>query len=580
MSTNTELAKIFGEMAAILELIGADRFRVNAHQRVARVMKDLVEDAGQLAAEPKKLEALDGVGKASVKKIVEYVETGRVAEHQELLSQIPTGLLDVLEIQGLGPKTVKMLWEQAEVTDLTSLRKAIDTGCLADLPRMGAKTIQNIRESLEFAQKSAKRTRLGTALTQAERIIEQLHETEGVIRMEYAGSLRRGRETIGDIDILASTTEPKTLAEAFTGMDEVEKVLAAGATKCSVRLKKGVQVDLRLVEDDAFGAALAYFTGSKQHNVRLRERAIGQGYRLNEYGLFKDDGEEEAPQTRGVKPVAAKTEADIYKKLGLEVVPPELREDRGELTQDLPALIDCADIRADLHIHTTESDGKMAIEEIIEQAKARGYHTVAITDHSKSSAQANGLSEDRLRAQIEMVREVDAKTKGLKILAGSEVDILADGALDYDDDLLAELDLVIASPHVALKQKPEKATARLLAAIRHPLVHIIGHPTGRIINRREGLSPDLGKLIEAAVECGTALEINANYFRLDLRDVHVKAAVEAGCLISINTDSHTTDNFDQIRYGVLTARRGWLTADLCVNAWTARKLSNWLKRKR
>jgi len=579
MSTNAELAAVFGEMAAVLELLGANRFRVNAHARVARVLKDLTTDVAMLCDDAAKLTAVEGIGEASAKKIIEYVQTGKVQEHQNLLAEIPAGLLEVLEIPGLGPKTVKLMWEQANVTDVASLQSAIESGKLEKLPRMGAKTIENIKESIAFAAKSTGRVRLGEAMPVAEAIVERLCEVKGVKRIQYAGSLRRGKETIGDIDILASAGNPEELAQAFRSMAGVEKVLASGETKSSIRLETGIQVDLRIIDDKSFGAALAYFTGSKQHNVAMRERALKRRFRLNEYGLFRDDGKDEPPQKRGMKPVAAKTEEEIYAALELGWIPPEIREDRGEFVSRLPKLVELEDIRGDLHAHTTESDGHMTLDELAETAKAMGYHTVAVTDHSKSSAQANGLSEDRLRREIDEVREADQRIKGIRILAGSEVDILSDGRLDYDDDLLAALDIVIASPHVALKQPTAKATQRLLSAIRHPLVHIVGHPTGRIINKREGLTPDMNVLIEAAVEHDTALEINANYYRLDLRDTHVRAAAEAGALISINTDAHTTDNFEQMRYGVMTARRGWLTAKQCVNTWPKIKLMKWLEGK-
>jgi DNA polymerase (family X) len=588
MSTNAELAKIFEEMAAVLELTGANPFRVNAHARVARVLDDLTEDVATLTDDPKKLTAIDGIGEGSAKKIIEYVETGKVKEHDELLAAVPAGLLKVMDVPGLGPKTVKLMWEKAGVTDMASLKAALDSGALEDLPRMGRKTIQNIRESLEFASKSSGRARLGDALPVAEAIVERLTRTKGMKQARYAGSLRRGRETIGDIDILASTSNVKALVKHFTEMPGVAKVTAAGETKSSIRLDTGMQVDLRIIDNAAFGAALMYFTGSKEHNVALRERAIKMNMRLNEYGLFpaagKDDDADTPPQQRGVKPVAAKTEEDIYKKLKLEYIPPELREDRGEIDAadagKLPKLIEIEDIKAELHAHTVASDGRFTIETLAEEAKDRGFHTVAVTDHSRSSAQANGLDDDRLREHIDAVREANERVKGITILAGSEVDIHADGTLDYDDDLLAELDIVVASPHASLRQEPAQATRRLLAAITHPLVHIIGHPTGRMINMRQGLSPDINALIEAAVEHNVALELNANPYRLDLRDTHVKAAVEHGALIAIDTDAHSVEHFDYLRYGVVTARRGWLTADQCINAWPKAKLHTWLKSKR
>jgi DNA polymerase (family 10) len=331
-----------------------------------------------------------------------------------------------------------------------------------------------------------------------------------------------------------------------------------------------------------WGAALMYFTGSKEHNVRLRERAIKQGMTLNEYGLFEDDGSDPTPpQQRGVRAVASKTEEEIYRALDLPYVHPTLREDRGELalTEQL-RVVEVEDIRAELHSHTTASDGKMTIEESAAIAKARGFHTLAITDHSQSSAVAGGLKPDRLRDHIADVRAADKQIKGIKLLAGSEVDILVDGSLDYDDELLHELDVVVASPHAGLKAKPKQATKRLLRAIEHPLVHIIGHPTGRLIERRPGLEPDMNELIGAAIEHNVALEINAHWMRLDLRDTHVRAAVEAGALISINCDDHSPADYDNLRFGVLTAQRGWLTPEQCINTWSAKKLHDWLKGKR
>ena len=579
---NAELSHIFDQMSKVLQLIGANPFRVNAHINVARILKDMIVDVAELADDPAKLTAIDGIGAGSAKKIIEFVQTGKVTEYEELLDSIPRGLLDVMAIPGLGPKTVKMMWEKAGVTSLATLKKKLNSGQLEKLPRMGPKTVQNIKESIAFAAKSSERMRLGEALTLAEAIVAHLAKVKGATRVEYAGSLRRGRDTIGDIDILATSTSPASLSTAFREMPGVQKILAAGETKSSVRLDSGVQVDLRVIEKQSFGAASMYFTGSKQHNVVLRERATKKGLRLNEYGLFPDDGErDEPPQKRGVKPVAAKTEEEIYAALDLPWVPPEIREDRGEM--DVPAtpkLIELDDIKAELHAHTIASDGKMTIDQLVAEAKLRGFHTVAVTDHSQASIQANGLSPKRLREHIEAVHEANDRIKGITILAGSEVDIHADGRLDYDDTLLAELDIVIASPHSALRQDAKAATKRLVTAISHPLVHVLGHPTGRIINKREGLHPDINALIEAAIEHNTALEINANYLRLDLRDVHVRAAVDAGALIAINTDAHTPDHFDFLRYGIVTARRGWLTPKQCVNAWPKQKLHKWLQAKR
>jgi DNA polymerase (family 10) len=419
----------------------------------------------------------------------------------------------------------------------------------------------------------------------------------GVKQIAFAGSLRRGKETIGDLDIIVATDDPAPVSEAFRTMPEVEQVLAAGPTKSSVRVNVGAasgrrkqsavlgcQSDLRVVAPQSWGAALMYFTGSKEHNVALRERALKRGLTLNEYGLFPDDKKDTPPQTRGVKPVAGATEEEIYKALGMPYIPPEIREHHGEIALDrTPRLVELGDIKAELHAHTTASDGRLSITELAMLAKLRGFHTIAVTDHSKSSPIAGGLSPDRLRQHITAVREANEQARasgwGVTILAGSEVDILADGRLDYDDDLLAQLDIVVASPHAALSQDPAVATARLLKAIRHPSVNILAHPTGRLVNKRAGLSLAMNELVAAAKEHAVALEINAHWLRLDLRDVHVRAAVDADCVIAIDCDVHEPADFDNLRYGVLTARRGWLTPGACINSWPAEKLHGWLKAK-
>ncbi len=577
---NADLARLFDEMAAVIQITGGNSFRASAHARVARVLEELPDDVADLAAEPGKLLEIEGIGEGSARRISEYVRTGRIREHDQLLETVPRGLLELLRIPGLGPKTVRLLWEKGGVTDLASLRAKLATGELEELPRLGPKSLANIREAIAFTEAAGKRFPLGEALPLAESIVEFLRRAPGSARVEYAGSLRRGRETIGDIDVLASTSDPAGLAEAFRSMDGVSRVLAAGETKSSVRLDAGIQVDLRIVPAASFGAALLYFTGSKEHNVAVRERAVKMGYRLNEYGLFRD-GAQEGPPPPGAEPVAARTEEEVYAALGLPWIPPELREDRGEIgLAETPRLIEAGDIRAELHAHTVASDGHLTIEALVAEAARRGFHTIAITDHSKSAIQANGLDPPRLVRHVEEIRRVARRTRGIRVLAGAEVDILSDGRLDYDDELLALLDIVVASPHVALRQDPGAATERLLAAVRHPLVHVLGHPTGRLITRREGLAPDMAAIAGAAAASGTALEINANSWRLDLRDSHVRAAVDAGALLALNTDAHSAADLDQLRYGVLTARRGWLAPERCINAWSARELHAWLARKR
>ena len=611
MSANAPLAALLHDMSRMMDLLGEDSFRSAAHARAARTIEGLADDVSAISGDRSRLTALDGIGAKMADKIAEYCTTGRVKEYDELLAKVPPGLLEILQVPGLGPKTVRTMW-QAGITDVPSLKKAIDDGTLATLPRMGAKAVAKIKDSLAFAAASGQRTWLGKAALVADLFVARMKQLPGVARVEAAGSLRRGKDTIGDIDILVAL-EDETMgqigpvSDAFRATPGVVQIISAGEGRSSVRFSldgaqgrwgqapnpdKGeslpepppggpsIQVDLRVLPDSRWGSALMYFTGSKEHNVRLRERAIKMGYTLTDWGLFPLDDEETPPHTRGVKPVAAATEEAVFKALGLPWIPPEAREDRGELTHDGPwDLIELGDIKAELHAHTTASDGFMTIEQLAQEAKRRGFHTIAVTDHSQSSSIANGLKPDRLRRHIEAVRKADAEIDGITILAGSEVDILADGSLDYKDELLAELDVVVASPHAALTQDSPTATARLLKAISHPLVHILGHPTGRLVLRRPGLSPDMGSLIAAAREHDVALEINAHWMRLDLRDSHVRAAVEAGCKIAINCDDHDREDFENLRFGIATARRGWVRAASCINTWPAKKLHQWLKSK-
>ncbi len=586
--TNAEAAALLEQISELLELTGSDRFRAIANQRAARIVGDSSKDLIALALKPDGKEALteiEGIGPKIADKIIEYARSGEIGEHQELLKAVPPGLPALLSISGLGPKTVRVLWTDAGVTDLAGLKTIIADGSILKLPRMGAKTVQNIKEAIEFAAKASERVPLGIALPLAEALVEHLKRAAGAkgAHVQYAGSLRRGRDTIGDIDVLVSTDHPEKAQKAFTSHPQVQKVIASGETRASVRLDAGglaVQSDLRVVPEASYGAALLYFTGSKEFNVRLRERALKKKMTLNEYGLYPLDKEETPPHQRGVKAIASRTEEEIFKALGVPFVPPELREDR-DIDEPPPSpLIELADIKAELHAHTTASDGALSIVELAEAAKSRGFHTIAVTDHSQSSVIANGLKPDRLRKHIEAVREAAARVRGITILAGSEVDILADGSLDYDDKTMALLDIVVASPHASLRQEAKAATERLLKAVRHPLVHILGHPTGRLINRREGFFPDIGAIAAAAAEHKVALEINANWQRLDLRDVHARTALDAGATISIDCDVHSPDDFDQLRYGVLTARRAGLRPDHCLNAWPAKKLHAWLKAKR
>lgn len=593
MNANGEIARLLEEIADLQEIAGKDSFRASSNRRAARSIEALGDDIAEIAKGRERLLEIDGVGKGIADKIEEYIETGTIKEAEDLRREVPPGLLDVLAIPGVGGKTVHAMWKSLSIESVADLKQAIDDGSILEVPRMGKKTVENIKSAIAFAESSGGRVPLGRAAPVAEQIVERLRKVKAVKQIAYAGSLRRGLDTIGDIDVLVSTSDPATVSKAFREMKGVEQVLLSGETKSSVRYQgedgQRMQVDLRVVEDSSYGAAMLYFTGSKEHNVRLRERAIARSWTLNEYGLFPDDPDrkDEPPQKRGVRPLAANTEEAIYHKLDLPLIPPELREDPGidlkaldgDLEHDF-GLIEFDDILSELHAHTTASDGGMSIEELAKEAKDRGYHTIAVTDHSKSSVIANGLSEERLEQHIEAIRAAAKKVKGIRILAGSEVDILADGSLDYDDDLLAQLDIVVASPHAGLSQDSKTATKRLIRAIEHPLVHILGHPTGRLIGRREGLSPDIRALAKAAAASDTALEINAHWLRLDLRDAHVRTALEENALIAINCDVHKPDHFENLRYGVTTGRRGGLTADRCVNCWPDTRLEKWLKAKR
>ncbi len=584
MSTNREIAETFDQIATALELLEANRFRVAGNQRVARLLRDMTEEVAALVeSEPRtaiaRLTAFDGIGKSSAERIVEHVQTGAIQEHEELLEQVPRGLFEVLAIPGIGPKAARTMWQELGITDLAGLKAKLDSPEIKALPRMGVKTIDNIKKAIRFQEQAGDRVPLGIARPLAMALAGELRAVPGVRRLDFAGSLRRGRETIGDLDFLAACDDAEALRERFTTLPQVTQVLARGDTKCSVRLAAGdtaMQADLRTVPAAAYGAALMYFTGSKELNVRLREIAIERDMRLNEYGLFQ--GTEERPQDHGVEPVAADTEEAIYAALDLPFVPPELREERVDTPP--PRLIELDDVRAELHAHTTASDGKLSIDELAERAQEHGFHTLAITDHSKSSVIANGLDEERLLRHVEAIREAGEKIAGIRLLAGAEVDILPDGRLDYDDEILARLDVVVASPHASLRQDPATATARLLAAIRNPLVHIIGHPTGRFVGRREGLSPDMNALFEAAARHDVALELNANWKRLDLRDSHLRGALAHGVKIAIDTDAHRETDFDNLIYGILTARRAGLEPASCINTWPAEKLHAWLASKR
>ncbi len=576
---NAELSAIFEEMADIMEILGADGFRINSYRKVGRVIGDTPIDVSVLAATGK-LAELAGVGKSSRAKVEEFIETGSVAAHQELLGKIPAGLLELLRIPGMGPKGVKAVYDGLDVRGIDDLKEAIESGRLSELSGFGEKKAAAILRGIAFLEASAGRIRLDQAMAAADMVVHLLQGIGGVKRVLPAGSLRRRAETIGDVDMLVGVgrrmKEPGRIVETFTAVSFVREVLAAGETKGSAIVDAfdcAVQVDVRVVPMESFGAAAQYFTGSKAHNVRLREIAVRAGMKLNEYGLFA-----------GERMTAGADEEGIYAELGLAYVEPFLREDRGEIEAAregrLPKLVEFADIRGDLHMHTAASDGRCEPEELASVARELGYAYICITDHSQSSHVANGLTAERLKRQIEQVRRLDAKTRGIAVLIGSEVDILADGSLDFEDALLAELDFVIASVHSGLGGAGEKATTRTLKAMDNPYVNCIAHPTGRLLGQREPMEIDIERVIEHAAATGTALEINANPWRLDLKDTHVRMATEAGAKVCIGTDAHSTEGFGVMGFGLTTAGRGWATKADVLNALPLSGIRKWVADKR
>ena len=569
---NKALAAIFTSIADLMEILGEDRFRINSYRKAARAIENTTESIVTLT-EQGRLQEIAGIGKSIAAKIEEFLKTGKVELHEQLMGKLPPSLPALLNVAGLGPKTVAKLWRQANVTSREELLEAMETQPerLTTVEGIGPKKIRQLWMSLQFLAGAGERIRLGEADILASSLVDAVAATKGARRVTVAGSIRRGKETIGDIDILcqaSKATAPKIIA-AFASADGVKQVRAKGDTKGSVLLDGDVQVDLRVVEKESFGAALAYFTGSKEHNIHLRELAIKKGLKLNEYGLFDGD-----------KQVAGPDEQGVYEALALAFVPPELREDRGEIAAamsgELPKLVESGNIRGDMHMHTTASDGENSIVEMIEACRSRGYKYMAICDHSKSQVQANGLDEKRLAKHAAAIRAAGAKYDDIIVLAGVEVDIFKDGSLDLEANSLGELDFVVASPHSALKMSGPEATERLICAIQSGRVHCIGHPTGRLINSRPAMEIDIEKLAVAAAKHNVALEINSHYMRLDLRDIHVRAAIAAGAKIIINTDAHSTADLDLMHYGVTTARRGWAEAKDIINTFTPQKFNKWL----
>jgi DNA polymerase (family 10) len=571
---NRQLADTFTLVADLLEIKGEIIYKTLAYRKAADSLTSLGRDASEYWKEGK-LQDIPGVGKAIAEKIDELLSTGKLGFLEKLEAEIPPGLAGWLQVPGLGPKKVALIWKEMGITKLSELERAAKEGKLRDLPGMGAKSETQIIEGIASLARRSGRLPLGRAWPLAQEIITKLRQVEGVTAVEPAGSLRRMRPTVGDLDILVAAKDSAPVMEAFTSLPRVERVLGKGETKSSIEFTDGVRAQLWVLAPEKFGTALIYATGSKDHNVRLRELALSKGLSLSEHFLTKTDGSDE---------ITYATEEEVYEALGLPWIPPELREDRGEVQAakegKLPKLIEVEDVRADLQVHSTWSDGKLSMLEMAKAEAKRGMKVVAFTDHSVSLGVTGGLSMDDHKKQQAEIEEAQKELgDSIRILHATEVEIKADGSLDYPDEFLASLDLVLASLHTSLRQPREKVTQRTINAIHNPHVDIIGHPTGRLIPDREPADLDMDAVLEAAAESGVALEINAHPARLDLEDIYAKRAKEMGIPISINTDAHSEADLDMLHFGVATARRAWLTAEDVINTWPTEKLLNWLKKR-
>ena len=570
---NRDVARILRETALLLEVDGAQIGRFRSYERAAQQIEALAEPVAQVAAE-KRLQAIPGIGERMEEHIGEILRTGAYGKHQKLLKKYGAGVLDILNLQGMGPKKAAVLWKKFKVGSVADVERLAREGTLRDLDGFGEKTEQNLMKAAAAYQQTAGRFLQHRAEETAEQLIAYINKLgKKVEQVTAAGSLRRGRETIGDLDLLLISTETEAVAEHVVAYAEVADVLARGENKVSVKLKNGMQVDVRILERKSYGAALLYFTGSKAHNIVLRGLAKDKGWKLSEYAL---------ETAKGGRWVAGRTEEEVYQKLGLEYIEPELREDAGEVTAaarhgGLPKLVELGDLRGDLQMHTTESDGKNSIEEMARAAQALGHEYIAITDHSKSVTVANGMDEKRTLAHMKRIREVSGRLEGFRVLAGIEVDILKDGRLDLDDEVLSALDVTVGSVHSYMNLEAAEMTERLLRAIENPHLKILGHPTGRLLLRREPYRYDLEAVLKACKKQGVAVECNAFPDRLDLRDVDLRAAKEHGVKVVISTDAHSTMHLPYIKYGVRTARRGWIEKGEVLNALPVEKMLKGLR---
>lgn len=568
---NQQIAAIFNEMADLLEIKGENPFRIRAYRRAAQNMEGLPKDAGLMTE--KELLEVPGIGQDLAAKIRDYISTGRITAFEDLKKDVPEDLAILLSVPSLGPKTAKLLYDRLKIKDIDSLERLAKSHKLSGLPGIKTKTEENILKGIEMLKRGKDRQPIGRILPTANEIIGQLLEKAPVKKISLAGSLRRWKETIKDIDILATSNEAEKVMNAFVHLPPVKEVLMHGPTKSSVVITDSIQVDLRVVEEDSFGAALCYFTGSKAHNIRIREMASKAGLKINEYGIFRE---------KDNKRLGGKNEEDVYRILGLPYIPPELREDTGEieaaLEKRLPRLVELKDIKGDLHVHTKYSDGSHSLEDLVDAARQRGYEYIAITDHTKGLGIARGLNEEKVIDEINEIKALNKRLKGFRLLTGTEVDIRSDYTLDLPDAVLKKLDIVVASIHSGFRQSKEQLTDRIIAAIKNPYVTVIAHPTGRLIGERDAYDIDLEKVLEAAKEYGKAIEINAYPLRLDINDTYARKAKAMGIKMVINTDTHTLNQFDYMMYGVSTGRRGWLEKKDVINTLNTGNLLKWNKK--
>jgi DNA polymerase (family 10) len=570
---NRQIAVIFNGIADLLEIKGENPFRVRAYRRAAQNIDGLPHDVGLMTDEA--LLEVPGIGHDLAAKIREYADTGRITAYEELKKEVPEGLPVLLSVPSLGPKTARILYDTLKIKDIDDLERLAREHKLSGLPGIKEKTEENILKGIAMLKRGLERKPIGRVRPVAEELLEQLRKKAPVKELRLAGSLRRWKETINDIDILATSHAPQRVMNSFVHLPQVRSILMHGPTKSSVVIADGIQVDLRVVEEGAFGAALAYFTGSKAHNIRLREMAVKEGLKINEYGIFRESDK---------KRLGGEKEEDVYRLLGLPYIAPELREDTGEIEAAregrLPKLITIDDIKGDLHVHTKKSDGSHTLNELVEAARKQGYEYIAITDHSKGLGVAKGLNEERILDETREIKAMNKQLRGFRVFTGVEVDIRSDYTLDLPDGVLKELDIVVASIHSGFRQSKEQLTKRVISAIKNRYVTAIAHPTGRLIGERDAYEVDMEKVFAAAKEAGTALEINAYPLRLDLNDTNTKRAKEMGIPLMINTDTHVTNQFTSMIYGVSIGRRGWLEKADVLNTRNAENLLQWVQRSK